>query len=588
LIGDIIALVAKVFTEAPKPAAKGKNQLPVVEDDPIEDDEWAWWREDEDDDVITFAVAIKKMWKRLKKLTDKARGLVTDHGLRLASFFVAVLVGVVLYAYFHNKTLLENLEGQQRGQKGGNSGKQYKSRGKKAHLRNGATRAVTGKKDYWAYYDAGDVDAIVEVFINGEPVSKNRIKAGEKLAPGDYYIMRVYGNHVIEDEFTITGVKSTHVGTMGDNDDLKAMAARRNGGKAPMSISGKRMKELGFESLESKPAAVEEYCVHDDSCKHCGSVDMFDDCCDECLWVCHSVTHGIGQIATAAVIATKEVAKPVRPNKPLPPVPKKVEAKPEPTEPIEPKKAEPEPKKVEPKNEPKNMVKVKGNASKPPVSGKVDDEEFAKLTAEDKAKAAKLKKQVESANEKLEALVASNPKVNLRHAQFRIDVLKDDDYTSSGVVAWCGIIMNAHAYDQATHFSYADKKVPKTNIWYRDFGNRDIVVCAFFDGCPKPVQKKYFEKPADGTAVYMIDQDAQVCRGMVLCADEQGMFGLQARATYSSEPGDCGCAVINTNGSIVGIHFSAGKVKQDNLFYPVNEKLLSLSPKAACPSPRDA
>jgi len=70
-----------------------------------------------------------------------------------------------------------------------------------------------------------------------------------------------------------------------------------------------------------------------------------------------------------------------------------------------------------------------------------------------------------------------------------------------------------------------------------------------------------------------------VAPGVVQSVDESGQDGLQARGTYSSQPGDCGCVVLNTNSMCVGIHFSAGRPKVDNLFIPVIPAFLAANPK---------
>jgi hypothetical protein len=141
-----------------------------------------------------------------------------------------------------------------------------------------------------------------------------------------------------------------------------------------------------------------------------------------------------------------------------------------------------------------------------------------------------------------------------------------------------GIVVNKHGYARAASFEFFGKKIPKTKIVYDNLPNSDMLVCAGFDGMPK-VKKSLFALPEESQKVYLIDQRGNTCPGLNQKVDEQGTCKLQARATYSSEEGDCGGPVINANGSVVGFHFSAGNPKKDNLYMPVDPTFLALVPK---------
>lgn len=556
------------------------------------------------------------------------------HSWRFAWFFAAVITGVVVYCWQHNKTALESVlletdeEAIKRGQKGGNSAKKYKQRGKAAHRGNGPTRAVTGSKAFWAYYDPQDVENIIEVFHNGDPVDRSRVAVGQHLDDGTWAITRKVGQTLVIDEFTVGGARSRHVGSHGDNADLKQLGS--HGGKTKMTISGKRGGDLA-ESLEGAVEVRDIYqnCNFWHACGKASDVDAIhqwfdEDCTDGCDGM---VTYYYtwrpldnappNQLPILHVDAydNVEVKEPKRGPQPLPPpkemvVPNKPLPKPPKTAPsvasltlllednarmikeldqalaaatanIKAQKVPPPipPKPKRPIKETEPIANV-GGKQLPPTEGRTQWVESKQARRPLSGQGTKDQASSDAAMKKLEALVASSPKVDIGPAKdAMIDVLdKDGKRISGALTAWCGIIVNAHAYTAGTHFRSNGKTIEKTKLAY-ETSNKDIRVCQFFDGCPKPLSKKYFECPETSQAVFLIDQSGKIARGLVMSTDEQGTHGLQARATYSSEPGDCGGPVINTNGSVVGIHFSAGKPKVDNLFYPVCDSLLKLVPK---------
>ena len=185
--------------------------------------------------------------------------------------------------------------------------------------------------------------------------------------------------------------------------------------------------------------------------------------------------------------------------------------------------------------------------------------------------------------EKKEALITKAPSFAVKEISHHMIKLvkiegQTETFVSSGYVAWCGIVCNKHAYDQATHFKVGDKVIAKTKIHYSNVMNKDIVICARFDGAPSPLPKKRFALPAINDKVALVNQKGGVNIGTVMSMDE-GPQGSQVRATYSSEPGDCGGPLINTNSYVVGFHFSAGKPNVDNLFAGVDSTFLGLVPK---------
>jgi len=181
-----------------------------------------------------------------------------------------------------------------------------------------------------------------------------------------------------------------------------------------------------------------------------------------------------------------------------------------------------------------------------------------------------------------EALIPSSPKVDFGrvHGALGIVLNKDNVEISQCVACWLGILVNKHAYDQAVSFKFGDKVHPKTAVAYEKVsGNADFIVCKSYDGAPKHLSKKHFQVPEKDLDVTLVCAGKKHSVGKILCASEQGAFGTQMRCSCSSEDGDCGGPYVNSNGCVVGIHFSEGDKKKSNLGIPVTESFLALVPK---------
>jgi len=183
----------------------------------------------------------------------------------------------------------------------------------------------------------------------------------------------------------------------------------------------------------------------------------------------------------------------------------------------------------------------------------------------------------------LEALIPSSPKVDFGriHGALGSVLNKDGVEISQCVSCWLGILMNKHAIEEGgKSFKFGDKVHDITSIAYEKVsGNADFVVCKSYDGAPKHLSKKHFQVPEQDQSVTLVCAGRKHADGKVLCSAEQGAFGTQLRASCSSEDGDCGGPYVNTNGCVVGIHFSEGDKKKSNLGIPVTESFLALVPK---------
>jgi hypothetical protein len=161
-----------------------------------------------------------------------------------------------------------------------------------------------------------------------------------------------------------------------------------------------------------------------------------------------------------------------------------------------------------------------------------------------------------------------------------VTLSKDGVELSQIVATHAGILVNKHAYELCDRFAFGGKDHPKTVVAQEKVsGNADLILCKAYNGTPKALTKAHFEIPKADIEVILLCAKGKQSTGNVVCASEQGAFGTQMRSTCSSEKGDCGGAYVNTNGCVVGIHFSEGDKKKTNLAIPVTESLLELISK---------
>jgi hypothetical protein len=189
-------------------------------------------------------------------------------------------------------------------------------------------------------------------------------------------------------------------------------------------------------------------------------------------------------------------------------------------------------------------------------------------------------KKLPSSPKKAEALVAGSAKIDPKPFRNNMGVaLKGSDYVAQVVVSWIGILVNAHVYEQCTHFKFGDKVVEKTKVVLREVsGNRDLFLCLKFDGCPNGLPKARFTTPEVNQKCWFFAREGLMSEGMVTWLGD-GADGFEMRTTCSTEPGDCGGVYVNSNGRVIGVHFAAGRPKFDNRAVPVTDGMLQWVPK---------
>jgi len=598
IIADLVKALAECMNifQSQDTSKEGKPKLPV-------DMEWVEGGElgegdaFKDDDGISFVAQIVR-WcmagkARIQNLIQK---IAIAHGLKLATFLIAVLSGVLLYCWFHQRDVFEDfMEGVHR--KGGNANKGKNARGKRAH-RDSVKGANAGKKAFWKYYDGADVNAIVEVFYNGEPVSRDRIKVGQDLDPGQWVITRQYGNQMVTDELDVTG-KSKSKSDYTRGDDEKP----HYGGKTRMDIYGKRVKGEAVAKCDfcdlNACRQHGQFCLHHANCKVGNGPEegyCMLDCAPGCVHHTSCVDWWVSQLTSPSESEKPTVHFDV-PEKPLPKPPAKTEKS---VREVKSKLPQLQVELVEPVKSEVPKASKEGKKPQCKNCGKKHNGECKKLESDVQYKCEDCGKEfsdpvavvqhVETKHAvKKEALIQHAPSFDVKmveqvtgslySAECKCSEKLCDHYVQQCVATWVGIVCNKHSYAEATHFKFGDKFHPKTKITHSDFPNKDLIVCKAYDGCPKGLPKKRFAIPEDSQKVVLIDRKGHVNTGVIQCANEVGVCGVQARATYSSEAGDCGGAIFNSNSSVVGFHFSAGRPKVDNLFAPVTAEFLAAQPK---------
>jgi hypothetical protein len=424
LVADMLALIGKMFKDEP---AKDSTELPV--------------EEDQDDGFLDS----------LRKIIPGVKKICATHRSRVAMFCAAVLCGVLLFAFFHQRSWFDSFvdhEARSSGKKRrGNINKKMKQ----------VRKATKGKKKNFVLYDAADRADITNCVFNGAVVKCPLV--GEPFGPGHWVLTRLDGSGgTITDDFDIT---------------------------------------FGAEAIPAK-------------CAHCGVE---------------------GHVSAMCPDLPKEVIEPIR-KVPTPTLP---------------------------------VVFNKGQ-SKP----KKDKEPFIQVGKSGKHKRSK-------SDGSKEALVAGSVRLDTRHVRHALgEAWNNGVFSAQIVVAWCGILVNKHVYDECTHFKFGDKLVPKTKISYHEVsGNKDLLVCACVDGVPK-VPKARFAVPELNQKVSFIAHNADSWGSVTYIGP--GREGHEMRTNCSTLPGDCGGPYVNANGAIVGIHFAAGG-RADNSAIPVSDSMLQLQPK---------
>jgi len=188
----------------------------------------------------------------------------------------------------------------------------------------------------------------------------------------------------------------------------------------------------------------------------------------------------------------------------------------------------------------------------------------------------------------LEALVAGSAKVDYNPVAMckGLAPFPDGSKCADILATAAGILVNKHVWsDMKAEGRFVFGKPDASGVWKIGCartdvlkegvsGNRDLLLCKSFDGAPK-LPKKKFQLPEIGAKVVCVSEKC-MADGAIVSDGEEGEFGRQMRTTCSTEKGDCGSPYVNRNGCVVGIHFSEGDPKKNNLAVPVTPALLSL------------
>lgn len=175
---------------------------------------------------------------------------------------------------------------------------------------------------------------------------------------------------------------------------------------------------------------------------------------------------------------------------------------------------------------------------------------------------------------KKEALVASSP-------QFKTDVIsdytgsvydKDGNYLQQCLCTSLGIVINKHSANDAKIIKVRGityELGPRRNLkWHADF-----VVFEKIDGLPQ-LAKRYFDLPEVGQKVTVLHKDGHSVGDIVKVWKQGG--ATQCSVSASTSPGWCGSPYVNTNGKVVGIHFSEGEKDRNNWGMAIDQAFLSL------------
>jgi len=169
LVAELVELFGRVFNDTPK------EGLPVDED--------------EDDGFLDMA----------RKIIPGVKKLLTKYRSRIAYFVLSVLVGVMLFAFFHHREWFESFAAHE----GRGSGKAKRGNTNKKMRR--LNKATKGKKKHFVLYDAADRADIMSCTYNGKPIDAPMV--GQPFAAGRWVIFRKdEDGNVVQDDFLVESV----------------------------------------------------------------------------------------------------------------------------------------------------------------------------------------------------------------------------------------------------------------------------------------------------------------------------------------------------------------------------------------------
>jgi hypothetical protein len=167
---------------------------------------------------------------------------------------------------------------------------------------------------------------------------------------------------------------------------------------------------------------------------------------------------------------------------------------------------------------------------------------------------------------KAEALNPSNPQFKIHTVYQGMCELLDQnkEYVQSAVSSSIGLVCNKHSVERVK-FVKNQGKVFELDTTKRvksvDGFHKDAVVIdtSSIDGLVR-LKLRYFDDPVIGQQVTLVTSQLKVSQGEVVSTNSGDV-----EITFSTVPGDCGSAYVNSNGKIVGIHYSAGVPGKTNL-----------------------
>jgi len=181
--------------------------------------------------------------------------------------------------------------------------------------------------------------------------------------------------------------------------------------------------------------------------------------------------------------------------------------------------------------------------------------------------------QADKALIKTESLVATSPTFPTQMVSQAKGRLLDSEskFLCDCLCTVAGIIVNKHVVADAKFVEVGGKKFPMTKqkvckILLHD----DLVFCELFDGAPA-LSKKHFAVPTEvAMKVTVLSSEAQSYGSI------ESLTSNEISITASTKPGWCGSPYIDSNGRVIGIHFSAGVTGKTNVGMKVTDALLGV------------
>jgi hypothetical protein len=191
---------------------------------------------------------------------------------------------------------------------------------------------------------------------------------------------------------------------------------------------------------------------------------------------------------------------------------------------------------------------------------------FNQLVADNKKMSEQIAQLVTAVNQlqlRLPKLEGKDP----NHPKFPViqtyEVVSGDVVLAHAIRVWNGVVLNRHAYKEATHIRCGGVSYDIRGLRFDDLAEDLIYVPVAITGT-KGVPLDKFALPQQNETVGLFS----VVNGQFTFGPVGLIESDVAEVSYSTDPGDCGCPLLNKQGKIVGIHHA------DHEFVPVTEKIL--------------